>query len=150
MASLNSHQITALVEKIRSALSRLYQDTPLSTIQVRSLRQSGIKGPVWVSHAVFPAPEAEDGDICNLVDSAIRFLGRGDEQYTIPTISDVKVEWTGHRPDASSNEVLHPTTEKEKFQTINKHVQNQTTIVYVYGGSFWSVFSCPTSISSTC
>ena len=136
MASLNSHQITALVEKVRSALSRIYQDTPLSTIQERSLRDPGIKGPVWISHAEFPAPEPEESDIRYFVDSAIRLLGRGDEQYTIPTVSDVKVEWTGHRPNASSEEALHTTTEKEKLKDINEHVKNQITIVYVYGGSF--------------
>lgn len=136
MASLNSHQITALVERVRSGLSRIHQDTPLSTIQERSLRDPGIKDPIWVSHAEFPAPEPEEGGIRCLVNGAIRLLGRGDEQYTIPTISDVKVEWTGYQPHAGSKETHRTTTEKEKFRNINERVQNEITIVYVYGGSF--------------
>ena len=63
-------------------------------------------------------------------------LGRGDEQYTIPTIPDVKVEWTGPRPDVSSVEVLHTNTEEERFEDTNEHVKDQITIVYVFGGSF--------------
>ena len=136
MASLNSHQITSLVEKVRSALSRIYQDTPISAIQGRSLRQPGTKGPFWVSHAKLLAPEPEESDICYLVDSAIRLLGRGEKQYTIPTIPDVEVEWMDPRPDASSVDVLHTDTEEEKFKDINGHVKNKITIVYVFGGSF--------------
>lgn len=136
IASLNSNEITALVEKVRSALSRIYQDLPLSAIRERSLRQPGTKDPLWVSHATFLAPGPEESDICYLVDSAIRLLGRGDEQYTIPTIPDVTVEWTGPRPDVSSVDVLHTNTEEEKFKDINGHVKNKITIVYVFGGSF--------------
>lgn len=92
MASLNSNRITALIEKVRSALTRIYQDTPFSAIQERSPRQPGTKGPFWIRRASFLAPEPEESAIRYLVDSVIRLLGRGDEQYTIPTISDAKAE----------------------------------------------------------
>ena len=74
------------------SFAHLQEYTALQFIQERSLRPPEIKGPVWVSHAEFPASEPQRNDIRCLVDSAIRLLGRGDELYTISTLLDVKVE----------------------------------------------------------
>ena len=126
MVALTSTEIADLVGKTRAALSFIYENTPLSKIQERSLRDPGIKGPIWVSQAEFPAPEPEDNDARQLVDDAIRVLGRGDEQYTIPTLPTIRVEWTGYPV----------TTEREKFKNIEQNIKNQATIVYVFGGSF--------------
>lgn len=136
MASLNSRQLMALIGKIRSALSRIYQDTPLSTIQARSLRHSETKDFIRINHAKFAAPESEEGDIHAIIESAIRLLGRGDEQYTMPTLSDVEVEWTNPRSEARSQQILCTISEKERFERLNKNIKNQPTIVYVYGGAF--------------
>lgn len=87
---------------------------------------------------MFPAPGPEDGDVRYLVDGAICSLGRGDEQCVVSSISDVDVEWMGYWPETSLEEMplVSTCTEREKFEYINKHVKNEVTIVYVYGGSF--------------
>lgn len=136
MASLESGQLTALVGKIGSALSRIYKDTPLSTIQERSLRHPGTKDSIWISHARLVAPQSEEGDIHAIIETAIRLLGRGDEQYTIPTLSDVEVEWTSPRSEARSEEILQMSSEKERFERLNENIETQPTMVYVYGGAF--------------
>lgn len=142
MATLSDAQIAKAVGKVRSTLTRMYATTPLSAIQKQSLqRKSDIEGPVVFSQDEFAAPRPEAGDVRCLVDKAIRSLGRGDERYTIPELSNIKVEWTGSCPRPNREGFL-TSPPAEKLKHIIESAHNSTTIVYVYGGSFWFVSSC--------
>ncbi|KAI9873767.1 MAG: hypothetical protein M1830_010622, partial [Pleopsidium flavum] len=136
MTSLTVAQIAATVQKTRQAILGKANTTTVSERQRASLRDSGVRGPVWVSRVTFPASEGEENDLRQLLFNAIAFLGRGDEEFARPPVLDVEAQWTGHRLGVGPNEPEPPILEKEKFEGLMKDVKDQTTILYIHGGIF--------------
>ena len=72
----------------------------MSRQQGLSLRDPGIKGPLWISKQTFPAPdESSDSDVLDALEVAIHALAADESEkaFTRPAIGPVEIEWTGHR-----------------------------------------------------
>lgn len=134
MSLLSLPQILAAVNKIRERSAA--NTSQVSLRQQRSLRDPGVRGPVWVSRVAFPAPETGEGDITSLLSDAIQILGCGHEKYTAPSVLEVKAEWTGYRPGALPHESEPNISEKEKYQCLMGDIEDSCTVLYLHGGSF--------------
>lgn len=142
MTSPTAAQIAATVQKTRQAILGKANTTTVSDRQRASLKDPGVRGPLWVSRVKFQAPEGEgeESGLLQLLLNAIASLGHGDEEFTRPPVLDVEAEWTGYRPGAKPKEPEPSITEKEKFEGLMKDVKDQTTILYIHGGIFMSDF----------
>jgi hypothetical protein len=106
---------------------------PLGKQQKGSLRDPGVKGPMWVSKVVFPKPEIEVQDALIGVIEGLK--GEG-ETYDIPGLVDVSAEWTGHRDGADGKSTLPDISEEEKYKKLMEDVKEDMTILYFHGGAF--------------
>ena len=113
MSSLPSHQ-AELINRIRKLLKGARSVTML-TVERATLVEPDIKGPSWVSRTCFSAPKDEINGPLNLLEQAIEALGDGLVQYTRPSIENVYVRWTGHRPGLGEDEPEPPTSEQQKY-----------------------------------
>ena len=138
MAFLSNGQIDTLVARVRTAVTNLYDTTPLSKIQTESLKDPGVKENVWVAKSHFPAAIDEDKDVRQLIASAVTLLGRGDEEFKSPQPSIVIAEWVGHRQrnEAIQGNGQSVISEQAKYTNLMQDVKSNTTIVYVFGGAF--------------
>ncbi|MCJ1361112.1 hypothetical protein MMC16_000209, partial [Acarospora aff. strigata] len=75
--------------------------SPLSKQQHLSLKDPGVKGPMWISKAVLQKPEGDD--VRDAVVKGIEGLREGGETYTLPELKPVEAEWTGYRPGVDAN-----------------------------------------------
>lgn len=119
-----------LVAIIRSFMT--FRHTITQT-QKNSMRDPGIKGPMWVSKVVLPQPEV---DVRNAVLHAIDELKTGDETFDLPGISSVEAEWTGHRSGVDKNSPQPDISETEKYHELRKESSSDTTILYFHGGAY--------------
>lgn len=99
-----------------------------------------IKGRIWISNYVCPAPA--DRGIQDAVASAIRGLREAgpDEpelDLVMPEMEPVEAEWTGFRAGASSDALLPDLPQQELYNEMMKGVTSPTTILYLHGGAFW-------------
>lgn len=105
----------------------------VSKTQHNSMRDPGIKGPIWVSKVVLPSPEI---DVRNAVLHAIDELRTGDESFDIPGIASVEAEWTGYRSGVDKNAPQPNISETEKYHELRKESTSDTTILYFHGGAY--------------
>ncbi len=106
---------------------------PLSKIQHLSLKDPGVKGPLWISRVTMPAPE---DDVRQALFRAIDGLKEGAETYTVPELKSVEAEWTGYRANVSANAPEPSITEGEKYLNLMKEVSSSVTVLYLHGGAF--------------
>ena len=106
---------------------------PVSKQQRGSLKDPGVKGPMWVSKVALPKPEVEVRDALIKV---IEDLKEGCETYGVPSLVDVGAEWTGHRSGADGKFTLPDISEEEKYKKLMEDVKEDMTILYFHGGAF--------------
>ena len=119
----------AIIRKIAS-VSR-----PLSFTQKLSLRDPGIRGPLWISKVTCPAPI--ETDVLDLLLGAIKELGDGTETFTIPKIAAVEGEWTGHRGCVDKNAARPNLSEADQYKSLMNETTSPATILYFHGGAYF-------------
>ncbi|EAQ88363.1 hypothetical protein CHGG_04982 [Chaetomium globosum CBS 148.51] len=104
--------------------------------QAMFLTDHGVKGALWVSKAAFPAPP--DAALQNGVSRAIRDLGEGGEEYTMPALQAVEGEWVGYRASVKAN-TPEPAglSEREKYEHLVRDRKTDMTLLYFHGGSYY-------------
>lgn len=107
--------------------------TPVSKQQRGSMRDPGIKGPMWVSKVEIPEPE---DDVQRAVLDAVESLKiTGEETYDIPGVASVEAEWTGYRRGVEKETPLPDISEEEKYKELRKDSPADMVILYFHGGA---------------
>lgn len=125
-------ELTVVV--IRSFINFLL---PISVQQKRSMRDPGIKGPMWVSKVTLPAPEDAVQDA---VFKAIEDLKTGGETFDIPGVEPVEAEWTGYRSGVGKSAPQPDISEEEKYRKLQEESQSDMVILYFHGGAYLYVY----------
>ncbi|KAJ5674037.1 hypothetical protein N7462_009476 [Penicillium macrosclerotiorum] len=112
---------------------------PITKVQKESMRDPGIKGPMWVSKVTLPQPEF---DVRDAVLRAIEDLKTGDETYDVPAIAAVEAEWTGYRKEVGKYTPPPDISEAEKYRELRKESPSDMTILYFHGGAYFLMDPC--------
>ncbi|PLB36061.1 putative lipase/esterase [Aspergillus candidus] len=112
---------------------------PVSKQQKGSMRDPGIKGPIWVSKVTLPAPGE---DVCNAVRKAFEDLQSGGETFEPPGVGPVEAEWTGYRSGVDKNEPLPDIPEDAKFDALRAEAPSDSVILYFHGGAYFLMDPC--------
>ncbi|KAL4940944.1 hypothetical protein BDV06DRAFT_195586 [Aspergillus oleicola] len=122
---------------IRSFIGRRI---PVSKQQKGSMRDPGIKGPLWVSKVTIPKPEV---DVQDAVIKAIEALKvDGGETFDIPGVKEVEAEWTGYRRGVDKNAPELEIEEGEKFERLKDENDNEMVVLYFHGGAYYLMDPC--------
>ncbi|KAE8371214.1 Alpha/Beta hydrolase protein [Aspergillus bertholletiae] len=113
--------------------------TPVGKQQRGSMRDPGIKGPLWISKVTLPAPE---DDVQAAVFKAFEDLKRGDDTYDIPGVVPVEAEWTGYRSGVDKSAPQPDISEEDKYKELRKEAQSDTVILYFHGGAYFLMDPC--------
>lgn len=105
---------------------------PVSQQQKSSMRDPGIKGPMWVSKVTMPRPE---DDVQEAVVKAVETLKQGGETYDIPGVAPVEAEWTGYRSGVGRHTSQPNISEEEKYRALRKDSPRDMAILYFHGGA---------------
>lgn len=108
-------------------------NSPVSKTQRDSMRDPGIKGPMWVSKVTLPRPEF---DVRDAVLRAIEDLKTGNETFDVPGIAAVEAEWTGYRKGVGKRTPQPDLSESEKYRELRKESPSDMTILYFHGGAY--------------
>lgn len=122
--------------EITTAIIRSFMtfSTPVDKTQKDSMRDPGIKGPMWVSKITLPRPEF---DVRDAVVRAIEDLKTtGNETFIMPPVAAVEAEWTGYRSGVGKNTPQPDLTEEEKYQELRRESSSDMTILYFHGGAY--------------
>ncbi|KAJ5644949.1 hypothetical protein N7507_010960 [Penicillium longicatenatum] len=111
----------------------------MTETQKNSLRDPGIKGPMWVSKVTLPQPEL---DVRDAVVRAIEILGTGQETFDIPDTTAVEAEWTGYRRGVGKKEPQPDISEEDKYRALRKDITSDMTILYLHGGAYILMDPC--------
>ncbi|KAL8732896.1 MAG: hypothetical protein Q9166_002497 [cf. Caloplaca sp. 2 TL-2023] len=123
---------TEITVKIIRSLLDSPEPTPLLKQQRWSLKDPGIKGPMWISKVTLPKPEEED--IRDVLVEAIESLKDSGGIYTIPAIVPVEAEWTGYRANVRYDRPRLDLSEAQHYQRLMAEVTSPVTILYFHGG----------------
>lgn len=126
---LKTEVVVAVIRKLTSV------PKPLAGVQRYLGRDPGIKGPVWISKVTHPAPS--ETDVLDVLVQAVRDLGDGSEQFTVPSLLSVEAEWTGSRRGVSKNAPRPDLPESEQYQRLVDENPGETTILYFHGGAYF-------------
>ncbi|KAI4220723.1 MAG: hypothetical protein LQ349_008016 [Xanthoria aureola] len=110
---MSEEDLTDAIKTIRTVLTARMLATPVGTLQ----RETG------------------EPDALDLIIGAVKGLGNGNEQYTIPTIENVRAQWTGHRVGVTKHEPEPNISESEKFLHLKEETKSPITILYMHGGN---------------
>ncbi|PYH92745.1 hypothetical protein BO71DRAFT_382953 [Aspergillus ellipticus CBS 707.79] len=113
--------------------------SPIGKQQKDSIRDPGVKGPMWVSKVTLPRPE---DDIQDAVIKAIEDLKVGDVTYHIPGVAPVEAEWTGYRSGVDKNTPQPDISEEEKYEELRKESKEDMVILYFHGGIYFLMDPC--------
>ncbi|KAL4795549.1 Alpha/Beta hydrolase protein [Aspergillus venezuelensis] len=125
-----------LVAIIRSFIGRRI---PVSKQQKGSMRDPGIKGPLWVSKITIPQPEI---NVQDAVIKAIEALKVGGETFDIPGVGEVEAEWTGYRRGVDKNAPELEIEESEKYKMLKEENDNEMVVLYFHGGAYYLMDPC--------
>lgn len=125
---LKTEVIVAVIKKLTSI------PRPLLWVQRFSLKDPGIKGPLWIAKVTMPAPP--EADALEALLRTIKDLGDGSEQFTTPTTVPVEAEWTGARRGVSKNAPRPDLPEDEQYKHLVNENASDTTILYFHGGAY--------------
>ncbi|KAK3110405.1 hypothetical protein LTR53_015338 [Teratosphaeriaceae sp. CCFEE 6253] len=111
----------------------------IERVQGQTLKDSGIKGQMWVAKATVAAPSPADESLREAVFKAIADMSEGEVQYTRPELANTEVEWTGFRPSAGKDEPLPDISEADKFKGLMDELSrtSRTTLLYFHGGAYY-------------
>ncbi|KAJ5167964.1 uncharacterized protein N7482_003558 [Penicillium canariense] len=112
---------------------------PVDKTQKNSMRDPGIKGPMWVSKVTLPQPEI---DVRDAVLRAIDDLRTGDETFDMPELAAVEAEWTGYRSGVGKKTPQPDLSEAEKYRELRKESPSDMTILYFHGGAYFLMDPC--------
>jgi len=121
------------VNIIRSMMSGKPQG--LQKMQTMTLKDSGVKGRMWISR--YTSPNPADDDARQLLFRAIDDMKEGGETYTQPEYEPVYAEWTGYRADVTKDAPEPQISEAEKYESLMKEVTSDVTILYFHGGAHY-------------
>lgn len=122
----------------------------ISRLQNFTLRDPGIKGPLWISKVTLPPPA--EPDLGEHVRRAVAALGTdaGGTAATpgtngtatgvaeaVPAAAAVEAEWTGFRSDASSRTKRPGVSEAEQYTRLMKDVRSDIVVLYLHGGGLY-------------
>lgn len=126
---------TELIVKVVRSIIDNPHPRPLHVQQRASLRDPGVKGPLWVSKVTAPKPEEDD--VRQLLFKVIEEMKEGDETYTPPELLPVEAEWTGYRAGVAKDARLPNISEQEKYAKLMAEVTSDVTILYFHGGAYY-------------
>lgn len=106
---------------------------PLTQTQKNSMRDPGVKGPMWVSKVVLPEPGF---GVRDAVVSAIETLRSGEETFDVPGVGPVEGEWTGYRGGVGRRTPQPDISEEEKYRLLRRECTSDMTILYFHGGAY--------------
>lgn len=112
--------------------------SPIGKVQRSTLKDPGVKGPVWAARTEVPKPPS-DQTITEVVFEAIGQMGDGKEEYTRPDVASLPAEWVGFRAGAGAEEKAPQVTEQEKFEKLmgEETRKSRTTVLYLHGGAYY-------------
>ncbi|KAL8768653.1 MAG: hypothetical protein Q9209_005212 [Squamulea sp. 1 TL-2023] len=123
---------TEIIVNIIRSLLNSPKPTPLLKQQQWSLKDPGIKGPMWISKVTLPKPEEED--IRDILIETIKSLKAGDGVYTSPALLPVEAEWTGYRANVRHDRPRLDLSEAQHYGRLMSEVTSPVTILYTHGG----------------
>ncbi|KAF7714388.1 Acetyl-hydrolase [Penicillium ucsense] len=113
---------------------------PVDKTQKNSMRDPGVKGPMWVSKVTLPRPEF---DVRDAVVRAIEDLKTtGNETFALPPVAEVEAEWTGFRSGVGKKTPQPDLSEEEKYQQLRRESTSDMTILYFHGGAYFLMDPC--------
>lgn len=141
---------TALIVNI---VREMLTNSPPSTIskqQENTLRDPGIKGKMWVSKVIMPAPSEDAAR--ELLFQTIDALNQENEEYSRPALVPVEAEWTGYNANAAENAPEPSISEANKYEYLMKEVTSDVTLLYFHGGAYYLMDPCTqrSAVSNYC
>jgi acetyl esterase/lipase len=109
--------------------------SPIGKQQRYTLKDPGIKGPLWVSKVSFPKPE--ENDVRVALAKAIDDLKEGNEKYTVPELVPLEAEWTGHRAGVDAKAPRLDLSEEQQYERMMQEVTSDVTVLYFHGGAYF-------------
>ncbi|KAL9087449.1 MAG: hypothetical protein Q9159_003661 [Coniocarpon cinnabarinum] len=125
-----------LIATVRSIMA---QSTSSVTQQQRfSLRDPGVKGPMWVVPITLGLDDNED-DIRQLLFRAVEDMNEtGLERYEKCILKPVEAEWQAHRKGVSQTAQPPPNVNNEQmFAKMCDDLESDGTILYFHGGAHY-------------
>ncbi|KAJ5584446.1 uncharacterized protein N7459_004246 [Penicillium hispanicum] len=113
--------------------------SPVAKTQKDSMRDPGIKGPMWVSKVTLPQPEF---DVRDAVLRAIEDLKTGEETFDVPAVAAVEAEWTGYRKGVGKRTPQPDLSEAEKYRELRRESPSDMAILYFHGGAHFLMDPC--------
>ncbi|TID24920.1 hypothetical protein E2P81_ATG04027 [Venturia nashicola] len=123
------------IKILRSAVIDTSDPKPISESQELSIRDPGIKGPLWISKVTLASPPEDD--LRQILIKSVDEMKTVGEVYTKPDLFPVEAEWTGYRAGAAENEPELPISETEKYERLMKDATSKVTILYFHGGAYY-------------
>ncbi|KAL2419230.1 hypothetical protein ABEF95_004757 [Exophiala dermatitidis] len=117
-------------------------------MQSYSSKGPPIKGPTVVAKVTVPPSQDGDG-VRDVLCSAIKELGYGNEEYALPDIAAVEAEWTGYRNGVPPNAPRPDLPEPEQYKLLMKHVSSPVTILYFHGGAYYLMDPASVRVTTT-
>lgn len=108
---------------------------PIGKQQKGSMRDPGIRGPLWVSKVTLPQPEDAVQDAVLKAFEELKLDGAG-QTCDIPGVGPVEAEWTGYRSGASKTASLPDISEEEKYRELRKEASSNSVVLYFHGGAY--------------
>ncbi|KAK6348009.1 hypothetical protein TWF718_005830 [Orbilia javanica] len=137
-----------LITMIRSFVA-LPDPEPLSKAQHVSLKDPGIKGRMWVSKNVVPAPTGPETR--QYVIEAIDSLITGEKfDWVKPDLPAASGEWTGYRANVPKDAPELNISEEYKYKKMLEEIGSASplTVYYIHGGAMYLMD--PASHRPTC
>lgn len=103
-------------------------------MQKRSMKDPGVKGPMWVANVTMPRPA--ETDALDALLKVIEHHKEGGETYQIPEMVDVEAEWTGYRKGVNKKEPPPPISDRDKYDKMMEEVREDLTVLYFHGGAY--------------
>lgn len=106
---------------------------PVRKQQQKSMRDPGVKGPMWVANVTLPQPEdaVRDAVVAAIEDLKID----GTETYDLPGVRAVEGEWTGYRSGVGKTATMPAMSEEERYRELRKEATSDSVVLYFHGGA---------------
>jgi acetyl esterase/lipase len=107
----------------------------ISSVQRLTLRDSGIKGHIWVSK--YASPQPPETSARDALISTLERLGGSTCRVPVPDLVDVEAEWTGYRSGVARGAPLPDVSEQERYHGMMQECKKPTTVLYLHGGAYY-------------
>ncbi|KAF5622866.1 AB hydrolase superfamily [Fusarium sp. NRRL 52700] len=107
----------------------------ISSVQRLTLRDSGIKGHIWVSK--YASPQPPETSVRDALISTLEHLGGSTCRVPVPDLVDVEAEWTGYRTGVARGAPLPDVSERERYHGMMQECTKPTTVLYLHGGAYY-------------